>query len=173
MNFSIRTTIRGLVAPKHRLSCSSKLWKEGLAELCRRGDGIRESGAFLLGSRQGERRAITCFLYYNDLDPGCLDTGIVVFDGAGYGPLWQLCREAGLVVVADIHTHPGTARQSPTDRQNPMVAVSGHIALIIPEFARRTIRLRDLGIYEYLGEHQWQDHSGVGSETFFYIGRWG
>ena len=173
MNFSIRATIRGLVAPKHRLSCSSKLWKEGLAELCRRGGGRQESGAFLLGSRQGKRRAITRFLYYDDLDPGCLNTGIVVFDGAGYGPLWQLCRETGLVVLADVHTHPGTARQSPTDRRNPMVATSGHIALIVPEFARRTISLRDLGIYEYLGEHQWQDHSGLGSETFFYIGRWG
>jgi len=81
MIYSIRATIRGLVAPNHRLSCSSKLWRQGLTELKQRGGGKRESGAFLLGKRNGEQRAITGFTFYDDLDPHCLDTGIVVFDG--------------------------------------------------------------------------------------------
>lgn len=119
MSFSLRATIRGLVAPEHRLSCSSTLWRAGLAELCRRGEDHHESGAFLLGQRHGQRRAVRCFVYYDDLDPCCLDSGIVVFDGAGYGPLWQLCRETGLEVVADVHTHGGVARQSGADRDHP------------------------------------------------------
>lgn len=173
MTFSIRTTIRGLVAPKHRLSCSANLWQAGLMELKQRGGSYRESGAFLLGKRNGQRRIITDFAFYDDLDPHCLDKGFVVFDGAYYGLLWQRCREKGLAVVADVHTHPGPARQSLDDRANPMIAKAGHIALIVPDFAQHAVRRADLGIYEYQGEHSWQDHSGQTACTFFYIGKWG
>jgi proteasome lid subunit RPN8/RPN11 len=173
MTFSIRTTIRELVAPKHRLSCSFTLWRIGLLELGRRGGMRRESGAFLLGMRDGDRRRITDFVFYDDLDPQCLDTGIVVFDGTGYGPLWQLCRERGRVVVADVHTHGGQARQSPDDRDHPMIARRGHVALIVPGFAQQTVGMSELGIYEYLGDHRWKDYSGRTASAFFYIGRWG
>lgn len=173
MNFSIRAIIRGLVAPRHCISCSSQLWREGLAELHRRGAGHRESGAFLLGYVDGHRRKIERFAYYDDLDSRCLESGIVVFDGAGYGPLWQLCRELGLNVVADVHTHGGRACQSEADRTNPMVAISGHIAIIVPDFAQRMAPVTDLGIYEYQGEHRWQDHSGRQARQFLYIGMWG
>ena len=173
MTFSLRKTIRALVAPEHRLSCSSKLWRAGLTELHRRGGGRRESGAFLLGSRDGARRGIDRFVFYDDLDPGSLDTGIVVFDGAGYGPLWRMCRETGLQVVADVHTHPGVARQSPADRDNPMVAERGHLALIVPEFAQRRVGPSELGIYEYEGDHRWRDLTGKEAAKFFHVGIWG
>lgn len=170
---SIRTTIRALVAPDHRLSCRARVWHGGLAELRRRGGGRRESGAFLLGRRAGDRRTIERFVYYDDLDPRSLDTGVVVFDGAGFPALWQLCREAGLEVVADVHTHPGVPRQSGTDRANPMIAQAGHIALIVPNFARCAYRPAALGIYEYAGEHRWRDRGGRAAGRYFYIGMWG
>lgn len=173
MTFSIRKIIRGLAAPEHRLSCSSKLWRVGLTELRRRTEGRHESGAFLLGKCDGDRRTVRRFVYYDDLDPHSLDTGIVVFDGAGYGPLWQLCRESGLTVVADAHTHPGREGQSCSDRDNPMIARPGHIALIVPQFAERVFGAGELGIYEYEGQHRWRNHSGSKAERFFYIGYWG
>ena len=169
----IQKIIRGFVAPKHRLSCSTRLWNEGLVELCRRTEGYHESGAFLLGKEDDSRRRITRFAYYDDLDPHSLDTGIVVFDGSGYGPLWQLCRETGLTVVADVHVHPGVARQSHSDRTNPMVATKGHIALIVPDFAERVFQPAELGVYEYKGAHSWNDFTGVPAEEFFYVGFWG
>lgn len=58
----------------------------------RRGEGTHESGAFLLGYQQGSRRIVKKIIYYDDLDPYCFDHGIVIFDGSGYGPLWQICR---------------------------------------------------------------------------------
>jgi proteasome lid subunit RPN8/RPN11 len=175
MTFSIRTTIRDLVAPSHRLSCSRTLWRTGLRELRRRGGMCRESGAFLLGMRDGDRGRITDFVFYDDLDSQCLDTGIVVFDGTstGYGALWKRCREQGREVIADVHTHGGKARQSPQDRNHPMIAQPGHVALIIPDFAQQTVGASVLGIYEYLGEHCWKDYSGRNAGAFFYIGRWG
>lgn len=170
----IQKTIRGFVAPKHRLSCSTKLWNEGLVELRRRTEGHHESGAFLLGKEDGSRRRITRFAYYDDFDPHSLDTGIVVFDGSGYGPLWELCRETGLTVVADVHVHPGAARQSHSDRTNPMIATKGHIALIVPDFAERIFQPADLGVYEYKGAHSWNDFTGErAAEEFFYVGFWG
>ena len=39
-----------------------------------------------------------------------------------------MCRETGLSVVADVHTHGGIPRQSDADRRHPMIAVTGHIA---------------------------------------------
>ena len=173
MTFSIRATIRACVAPEHRLSCRRSLWNTGLAELARRGRGKRESGAFLLGTARGARREVRRFAYYDDLDSHCLDTGIVIFDGGGYGPLWQLCRETGLTVVADVHTHPCLARQSPADRDHPMIATRGHIAIILPNFAQRVPAAEDLGIYEYQGAHRWHNHSGVGASRYFYTGFWG
>lgn len=173
MIYSIRAIIRGLVAPDHRLSCPSKIWGDGLTELRRRGQGRRESGAFLLGIRNGKLRSIYCFVFYDDLDPLCLDSGIVVFDGAGYGKLWQLCRESGLTVVADIHTHLGLPYQSLADRNHPMVAVVGHIALIVPNLAARPVQTQELGIYEYKGAHNWINHSEKSPGKFFYIGIWG
>ena len=56
MNFSIRTIILDLLAPDHRIGCSTHLWKEAWLELKRRGIGRRESGAFLLGLRKGNKR---------------------------------------------------------------------------------------------------------------------
>lgn len=181
MSFSIPAIIRArvasLLAPDHRLSCASALWREGLAELRRRGAGPRESGAFLLGTRTGSgdgaRARVVRFAYYDDLDPHCLDTGVVIFHALGFGPLWQLCRETGLYVVADVHTHPGIAQQSDADRRHPMIATSGHIALIVPDFAQRPVRCDDLGLYKYAGAHQWHNHSGDQGVRFFYTGMWG
>lgn len=173
MTFSIRATIRALAAPKHRLRCPREVWRQGLAEVARRGKGRHESGAFLLGYRDGQIGRVVRFAYYDDFDPACLDSGIVVFDGAGFGPLWQLCRETGLRVLADLHTHGGSgpARQSPLDRDNPMIAQAGHVALIVPNFAIG-FRMRDVGVYEYLGSHRWRNHSAVGLGRFFYTGVW-
>lgn len=173
MTFSIAAIIRELLAPKHILCCSSKLWTTGLQELKRRGKGSRESGAFVLGTEQNGRRRISRFVYYDDLEPDCLNTGVVVMTGEGYGSLWRLCKETGLKVVADIHTHPGVARQSYLDKTNPMVATQGHIAIIVPNFANAVDNADSLGMYEYLGSHKWHDFSGKLVKQKFYIGIWG
>lgn len=156
--------------PEPRLRCDSSLWATGVAELARRGGGRRESGAFLLGAEDLRGvRTIGRFVYYDDLEPDCLDTGCVVFQGAGYGPLWEACRLSSLRVVADVHTHPYLPYQSDLDRRHPMVAVAGHIALIVPQFALGGSSPDDLGIYEYLGDHEWLDRSHERAAGFFVL----
>ncbi|HEX2909856.1 MAG TPA: hypothetical protein VH186_03540 [Chloroflexia bacterium] len=170
---SIRATIRGFVAPDYLLSCDSKLWQEGLSELRLRGEGRHESGAFLLGLREGNRRIVKKFVYYDDLDPHCLDHGIVIFDGSGFGPLWEICRETKLELIADVHTHGGVARQSEADRTNPMKAKAGHLALILPDFVCRKFQRGEIGFYEYMGQYRWKDYSGSQIKKYLYIGIWG
>lgn len=156
MTFSALETTRRLLSPEHELSCSWLLWRRLLAALRARGRGERESGAFLLGHRDAGRSRISVFVLYDDLDPHCLDTGIVHFDGRHFGRLWDLCKATGLTVVADVHTHPGGAWQSGSDRAHPMIACAGHLALIVPRFATPPVRLRDVGLYRYLGAKHWE-----------------
>lgn len=125
-----------------------------LAELARRGQGCRESGAFLLSRREGPfatrtRRPtrVVAAAYYDDLDAASL-TGGIVLGANGYAALNARCRAEGLRVVADVHTHPGVwVAQSNIDAAHPMSARTGHIALIAPNYARGRITLENLGVH--------------------------
>lgn len=171
MNFSIAETIRRLWAPKHEISCSWFLWRRLLAELRNRGRGkIRESGAFLLGLRRNGRARIVDFVLYDDLDPRCLDSGIVHFDGCYFGTLWEQCRQCGLTIIADVHTHPGSAEQSSSDRAHPMISRAGHLAIILPYFAQSPVRRIDIGIYRYKGGKHWESIPVSQRCDFLHIG---
>jgi len=130
-------------------------WEAMVAELGRRGQGSRESGAFLLGDRGGDRRTVTQVVYFDDLDPNCL-TGGIEFDGLAYSKLWDICDTKKRRVIGDVHTHPGRGvYQSSLDSANPMIAQDGHVALIIPDFAMHQIEAREVGVHRYDGRH-WQ-----------------
>jgi proteasome lid subunit RPN8/RPN11 len=96
--------------------------------------------------------------FYDDLDPTALDSGAINFHADGYSALWAHCRKNALEVLADIHTHPGTsAAQSWIDRKNPMIPVRGHVAIVLPNFARVSFwSLRHASIYEYEGDYDWR-----------------
>lgn len=156
MNFSIAAIIRRLLAPRHELSVDGVVWQRLRRDLRARGlNASRESGAFLLGTRNGRSARITDYILYDDLDPHSLDTGIVRFNGAYYGALWAACEERQLDVVADIHVHPLGEDQSDSDRHYPMISQAGHVALILPRFAAEPIHAGRVGIYRYLGGKKW------------------
>jgi proteasome lid subunit RPN8/RPN11 len=139
-----------------KLEISQINWLRLQRALKRKGRGRRESGAFLLAPPDSTR--VKRFIAYDDLDPHCLDTGIIRFDGAGYVQLWDLCGKTGLRVIADVHTHPTDwTDQSPVDISNPMIPRAGHIALIMPEYAGRILLgIKGVGIHEYEGEGKWR-----------------
>jgi proteasome lid subunit RPN8/RPN11 len=148
------------VQPDPKLIISPARWQALLAELHRRTEGRHESGAFLLGTKADSHRQVEQVVYYDELDPDAYRSGVVILHAASFGPLWDICRARGLSVVADVHVHPKQAFQSEADRQNPMIARAGHLALIVPWFARPPVGLESLGFFEYLGSHQWRDFSG-------------
>ncbi|AWO92681.1 MULTISPECIES: hypothetical protein [Bradyrhizobium] len=146
--------------PDPTLRMRRNLWLALGAELHRRTEGRHESGAFLLGTRAAAEREATALVYYDDLDPRAYSTGICVLHADAFGRLWDRCAEMSLVVVADAHVHPRGARQSLSDRDNPMIARPGHLALILPLLARPPVRRWSIGLYEYLGDHRWRSHGG-------------
>ena len=129
-------------------------------QLHSRTEGQHESGAFLLGLCTEAGREATAFVFYDELDPRAYDTGICVLHADAFGKLWDRCAATGLAVVADAHVHGFGAGQSRSDRENPMIARPGHLALIFPQMARPPVRLWSVGFYEYLGEHQWRSYGG-------------
>ena len=171
MTFSLKATIRAWLAPRHRLTCPSRYWREIVGELYRRCENRHEAGVFLLGVARDGRREVHDAIYYDELDPHAYDSGVCILHGDAFAKLWALCRERKLTVVADAHTHGGEGSQSEADRTNPMVARSGHIAIIVPDFASWPIRRHRLGVYQYRGRHDWTDRSARW-RGFFYTGFW-
>ena len=165
MAFSIVRTIRMLIFPPRPLMCRRRLWVSILSELRARGCGERESGGFLLGRRLDHGRVVEGFLVYDAVDPNAL-RGHIEFDGSRMDRVWAECRRLGLQVIGDVHTHPAGFGQSDIDRANPMIPERGHLALIIPNFARRLFLPGEIGIYEFRGREGWVDHSKRGSQFF-------
>lgn len=150
-----------------RLRCPRSVWVAGVRELERRTlGGQRESGAFLLGHDRGRHKEISEFVFYDDIDPNALSTGIVKFAGNKLPVLWEHCRKRGYGVVADVHVHPLGYGQSPSDQADPVMPRAGHLAIIIPHFARRETEPGGIGLYEFLGRGKWANHTAKGSKFF-------
>ena len=149
----------GLAPP--RITCARGVWEAGVHELARRTLGeTRESGAYLLGRmRQNGTHEILEFVFYDDVDPKALATGIVTIRETALPRLWEICRARGYGVVADVHVHPFGYGQSASDRAGPVMPRAGHIAFILPNFASGTPKPGAIGMYEFLGNGQWADHS--------------
>ncbi len=146
---------RSLVIPR-------LLWLRMVLDLRRRGERRHESGAFLLGEPGPAVDLVRHYICYDDLDPNALKSGIVVFDGTGFAALWARCRELGMDVLGDVHTH-GNARprQSPIDQANPMMSRKGHVAFVLPLFATTWgWNFKNVAIAEYLGDYEWREWTG-------------
>jgi hypothetical protein len=153
------------------LVISRRRYRALVRDLSERGRGDRESGAFLL-SRRGSasvegRRVVDEYALYDDLDPDSL-VGWIEMHPIGFARLNALCRERGLELVGDAHTHPfDHVMQSKTDADHPMSAFAGHIALIVPWYAKRNPLPRELGVHEYFGGGKWQSRFGREAQAAF------
>jgi proteasome lid subunit RPN8/RPN11 len=145
------------------LTISRRAWAQLVRELAARGRGERESGAFLLARTRRRSRHVAATVFFDDLDGQALN-GTISIRGAAFGRLWELCAARGMRVVGDVHTHPsGWVAQSDVDAANPMVAKRGHVAVILPHFARRGPLPADAGVHVYQGDRRWT--SAFGSEA--------
>lgn len=141
-----------------------------MRELEGRSAGHREAGAFLLSAASESDGRVRQVIFYDDVDAESL-RGSIHLSSAAFSAVWQICRQEGLVVIGDVHTHPGPGvHQSHTDRANPIVARTGHVALIVPDFARNHPRIRDLGFHEYSTRGGWTSWFGNDVEQLVKIG---
>lgn len=142
------------------LEMRAEVWTSLVLDLCRRGKGRRESGAFLLGRPNQTANTVHEWLPYDELDPACLNYDYVRVSTEAFSRLWNVCAERDMEVVGDVHTHPAGPTQSPSDRANPMVSIAGHIALIVPRFAMGSVWPVDVSLNVYLGSRKWSSHFG-------------
>lgn len=173
MSFFTRVSIRAFVAPRSRVRITPRRWDALIEELRVRGNGDRESGAFLLARADGRRaRTVVAIAYFDDVDLTCLTGGITI-QSSGFAALSKICNERGLRVIADVHTHPsGWVEQSGIDRANPMIATRGHVAIIVPNFAASAVGAGECGVHVYRGSRTWDAHLGPAASKHLYIGRW-
>lgn len=139
------------------LEMSRALYSALIADLAMSGRGIKEAGAFLLGHADEHGRRVESYLMYDVVaTESSRKYEYVVFSAEEMARAWEHCYTTGLQVVADVHTHPLGPAQSPTDRAHPIVAVPGHVALIVPFFAMRNPAPADLGIHLFDGAGKWR-----------------
>ncbi len=163
-------TIWGFRGRKALLRMRRADWQSMIGELGRRAQGMRESGAFLLGDRGGDGRTVTAVVYLDDLDPNCLQGGIE-FNGLAYSKLWDICDSTARRVIGDVHCHPGrSVQQSSIDAANPMIAQAGHVALIVPTFAQNPVHAHEVGVHRYDGR-VWETWTGNAAARRLFIRR--
>lgn len=131
------------------------IWRRLMWDLRIRGQGRRESGAFLLARRNDPKRVVREWLAYDDLDPGALNRDYIRLEPAAFCRLWEWCDQQRLQVIADVHTHPFGPEQSSSDRAFPMISFAGHIALIAPRFAQGEPKTIDVSYSVYRGSGDW------------------
>ncbi|RYU94652.1 hypothetical protein [Emticicia agri] len=125
--------------------------------LRKRGQGIRESGAFLIGKIGSTK--ISKIIFYDELDPNVFKSGIIEFDGLGHGKLAEMLKDFKGEVLADIHTHPigFSTKQSDSDKAHPMVRLKGHVAFIAPDYAlNKFLMPKGCSAYLYEGSYKWR-----------------
>ena len=144
-----------------KLRISLTLWRDLTRHLERASAGYRESGAFLLGGTGDEDlRTVQSYVPYEMLDPEALTRFAVYMPRAAFSRLFGICQERQQEVIADIHAHPFGAGQSPSDKANPMMPVRGHIALIVPNYARCPVHLNEMTFNVYEGPGNWRSVRG-------------
>lgn len=143
------------------LEIPAQQWIAMIDHLRCQGGGVRESGAFLLGTKTNGIRTVADFIPYEQLQADALHDDYVALTAESFSALWDVCRRKQMSVVADVHTHRFGVLQSRSDRENPMVALPGHIALIVPKFAQGRPHLEDVGMYIYRGNHEWSAFAGT------------
>lgn len=137
------------------LEIGTQLWGRLVQDLARTGGGRKESGAFLLGTLYPSRR-VSDYLLYSDIAPDSQHVDYVLLLGRHMATVWDECEKRHLMVVADVHTHPGAPIQSLSDRANPIISVAGHVALIVPNFAMGRVTTASIGLHEFQGSGKWK-----------------
>jgi len=143
------------------LEVPARLYRQLIHDLGVSGRGVKESGAFLLGTNDGRIRKVSSYLMYEAIArASSSEHNYVALTAQEMAAAWDHCYRVGLEVVADVHTHPLGPAQSLSDRAHPMVSVAGHVALIVPHFAMRDPTPADLGVHIFHGDSRWMSMFG-------------
>lgn len=88
---------------------------------------------------------------------------LVHVDGEALFRVNQAFYRAGLILAAQVHSHPTRAYHSDTDDAYPLMTLTGGLSGVVPDFGRGGLdRLSDWAWYRLEGAGRW---AAVGNET--------
>lgn len=79
----------------------------------------------------------------------------VVIDGDELHRLNQWLYQQGLMLIAQLHNHPGRAYHSDTDDAFPIATRAGSLSLVVPDHARDPFDLARCAIYRLRPDGVW------------------
>jgi proteasome lid subunit RPN8/RPN11 len=139
-----------------QLVVSADVWSSTWLGLRERGQGQRETASVWLGKKTGTIEHAHVAVFLDDL-PGTVGRRLQHRTSrTAIDMLLARARELGMVIVADIHTHPADwVDLSDTDRLHPIEYRIGLLALVLPDFAASRPDLQRVGVHEYVGDGEW------------------
>ena len=76
----------------------------------------------------------------------------------------------GTAILARVHSHPGKAYHSDLDDTNMLIAHQGAISIVVPDFARETVRLDRCSMNVLDHETGWRELSRRQVQERFEVG---
>lgn len=138
-----------------------RLWSATWEGLRVRGGGRRESACVWAGTREAGVEHAREVIFLDDL-PGTVGRRLQHRTSrAAVAALLQRARDLGLVIVADVHTHPSDwVELSEVDQAHPIEYRVGLVALVLPDFAVGVADIGVVGVHEYAGDGLWCTFEG-------------
>jgi hypothetical protein len=98
--------------------------------------------------------------------------GVGVFvDGTELHRLNLWLYEHDMMLIAQIHSHPGEAYHSPTDDSFPIATAAGSLSLVVPNFARAPFALDDCAVYRLSVSGDWVEVNAVEACKLIVVGQ--
>lgn len=138
------------------IKISSSLWQKTQKGLATRGAGERESACLWVGQRGKEIWLVKGIIFLDDI-PGTISNRRYHHTPKEVvNKIYQVLRNEGLQIIADVHTHPGgNVEMSNLDKNHPIEYRIGLLSIILPNFGFAPVTLRNTGFHEYLGNDKW------------------
>lgn len=151
------------------INLSKKCAQQAIDALYDAGRRHVEGVALFAGTRNGEvfniSRTIIPEQSAGDVEGGLL----YVVKGDELHRISLELFDSGLQLIAQIHSHPGVAYHSETDDAYPIVTVVGGISIVVPNFARGGINLKEWAVYQLSINNQWIGLSNEQKKVLIHI----
>lgn len=132
-------------------------WRQTWSGLLARGEGRRETACVWAGVREAACDRVEHVAFIDDLDGVTGAPYSHVAQPEAVGRVLADLRRRGLVIAADVHTHPSSwVGLSAIDQANPIEFRIGLLALVLPAFAAGEPLVSRVGAHEYLGSKRWR-----------------
>jgi hypothetical protein len=129
------------------LSVPQEIWEQSIAVMRRYGESRSEALVFWGGIVAGGQQQVTG-LYLPDHTP---QGGRVQLTDADARWLVRRLRERDEKLLAQVHSHPGSAFHSGGDDERAASFHVGYLSIVAPDFARPVSNVSDCATYEFDG----------------------